>query len=132
MGIAGWLGPSVWAGKPEQRGHRDISWSLTPAFCVFYCCMVAGGGLTGGGDYPSRSQSSALSGGRGDVTWRGSVKGTVIAIRPIMEHSVSEAISEHGKGKQGFPKGRLRWTLRVATTSSTAGGWPVMIEAPGG
>lgn len=121
-----------WDPEPEQNGHRDISWSLTPAFCVFYCYMVTGGGLTGGGDYPSRSQSSVLPGGRGDVTWRGSVKGTVIAIRPIMEHSVSEAISEHVKGKQGFPEGKLCWTPRVATNGSNAGGWPVMIGAPGG
>ena len=78
------------------------------------------------------SKGSVLSGARGDMTWRGSVKGAVIAVRPIVEHSVFEAISEHGKGKQGFPKGKLCWTPRVATNSSTAGGWPVTIEAPGG
>lgn len=73
-----------------------------------------------------------LSGGRADVTWRGSAKGAVIAVRPIVEHNLSEAISEHVKGKQGFPKGKLCWTLRVATNSSTAGGWPVTTEAAGG
>lgn len=48
-----------------------------------------------------------------------------------MECNILEDISKHVKRKQAFPKGRLCWTLSVATYESIADGWPVMFEEHG-